>query len=129
MTARDTQIIMQLLDDWELGGREVIDLLGLEGLSLRHSDKYRSGTAPFPESRDLDKKLTHITGIANALETTFPKNKYMARVWLNRPHRRLSKKTPLEKVLHDGMNGLLWVRSELDCSFAWQQSQERRQQQ
>ena len=122
VNSKGTQFIMRLLDDWELTSDEVICLLNLEDVSKRHLEKYRSGAESFPESEELAKKLDHIAGIANALMTTFPKNKYMARVWLNTPHRRLSNKTPLEKVLIDGLNGLVWVRSELDCSFAWQKS-------
>lgn len=123
----DVQAVIQLLDDWELSPAEIISLLGLKGVSPRRIDQYRSGAETFAIDELMNKKLEHIVGIAKALDTAFPKNKKMPKVWLNTPHRRLSNKTPLEKIVSDGINGLIWVRSELDCAFAWQRNQEQQQ--
>ena len=37
-------------------------------------------------------------------------------------HRRFDNETPLNIILEEGINGLYKVRSELDCTFAWNSS-------
>lgn len=116
--ARNT---MRLLDEWGLDGKQIIHLLALPKTTrLRHLEKFRNGQA-FPESASTNARIEHIVGIADALRTTFPRNSHMSSRWLRTPHRRFRNKTPMETMLQSE-TGLLRVRSELDCAYAWDRS-------
>jgi hypothetical protein len=54
------------------------------------------------------------------LRTTYPLNSRIGLIWLRKPHRRLTHRTPLATILEDGMDGLRSVRAELDCSYSWE---------
>ena len=113
--------VMRLLDEWGLEGKQIIQLLALPtNTRIRHLDKYRKGNA-FPTSKNTSVRIDHIVGIADALRTTFPRNSHMGFRWLRTPHRRFRNKTPMETMLQSE-TGLLRVRSELDCSYAWDKS-------
>ena len=43
----------------------------------------------------------------------------MAKKWLQTPHRRFNKRTPIEIMLDEGLGGLIAVRADLDCAYAW----------
>lgn len=116
--ARNT---MRLLDEWGFDSKQIIQLLALpQTTRLRHLEKFRTGNA-FPESTSTATRIEHIAGIADALRTTFPRNSHMSSRWLRTPHRRFRNKTPMETMLQSE-SGLLRVRSELDCTYAWDQS-------
>ena len=116
-----TQMTMQLMDEWGLEGKQIIQLLALPpNTRTRHLEKYRNGDA-FPKSKATFVRIEHIAGIADALRTTFPRNMHMSTRWLNTPHRRFRNTTPLETMLKSE-TGLLRVRSELDCAYAWDRS-------
>ncbi len=113
-----TQAIMQLLDGWELSGEDIISMLGLTDTRVRHLERYRHET-PLPDTRDVMLRVEHLAGIADALRTTYPRNSGMALMWLRRPHRRFRSRPPIQIMLEGGVNGLVRVRSELDCCYAW----------
>lgn len=116
--ARNT---MRLLDEWGFDSKQIIQLLALpQTTRLRHLEKFRNGNA-FPESSSTAARIEHIAGIADALRTTFPRNSHISSRWLRTPHRRFRNKTPMETMLQSE-SGLLRVRSELDCTYAWDQS-------
>ena len=116
-----TQITMRLMDDWGLESKQIIKLLDLpRNIRTRHLDKFRNGDA-FPESDVTQQRIEHIAGIADALRTSYPRNMHMASRWLNTPHRRFKNRTPLATMV-DSESGLLEVRSELDCAYAWDKS-------
>jgi uncharacterized protein (DUF2384 family) len=116
-----TQITMRLMDDWGLESKQIIKLLDLpRNIRTRHLDKFRNGDA-FPESVETQQRIEHIAGIADALRTSYPRNMHMASRWLNTPHRRFKNRTPLATMV-DSESGLLEVRSELDCAYAWDKS-------
>ncbi len=109
---------MRVFSDWELQSGEIAKILGVEGRLARRMAEWRDGRF-LPDSQ-LEERLEHLIGIIEALRTTFPQNKEMGKVWINIPHRRLNNnQTPLEKIVQDGLDGLVWVRAELDCTFAW----------
>ena len=113
--------IMRLLDEWDLNAKQIIALLALPSTTRpRHLEKFRNGHA-FPESKITNARIEHIIGIADALRTTFPRNSHMSVRWLRTPHRRFRNKTPMETMLQSD-TGLLRVRSELDCAYAWDKS-------
>ena len=109
------------MDDWGLESKQIIKLLDLpRNIRTRHLDKFRNGDA-FPESVETQQRIEHIAGIADALRTSYPRNMHMASRWLNTPHRRFKNRTPLATMV-DSESGLLEVRSELDCAYAWDKS-------
>ena len=46
----------------------------------------------------------------------------MSEKWLKTQHRRFDNETPLSVIVGQGIDGLCKVRSELDCTFAWDTS-------
>lgn len=115
-----TRAIMRMLDDWGVVAADIIPLLGLPATTRsRHLQRYRQDT-PFPENQDTVTRVEHLIGIADALRTTFPRNARMGPVWVRTPHRRLGGRTPLETMVQDSLHGLISVRAELDCAYAWQ---------
>ena len=116
-----TQMTMQLMDEWGLEGKQIIQLLALpSNTRTRHLEKFRNGDV-FPKNKSTSTRIEHIAGIADALRTTYPRNTQMASRWLHTPHRRFRNKTPMATML-ESETGLLRVRSELDCSYAWDRS-------
>ncbi len=117
-------MIIQLLDTWEIDSAKQIVFLSLpEKTPLRAIRKYRQNT-PFPENDILMEKIEHIIGIADALRTTYPRNSQMGAQWMNKPHRRFGGRTPVNIMLNEGISGFIAVRSQLDCAFAWETSQQ-----
>lgn len=117
-------MIIQLLDNWNIDSANQIAFLSLpEKTPLRAIRKYRQNT-PFPESEELNEKIEHIIGIADALRTTFPRNAQMGSQWMNKPHRRFEGRTPINLMLEEGVKGFITVRSQLDCAFAWEDSEQ-----
>ena len=118
-----TRNIMRVLDEWGTSSKDIISLLALPSkVRPRHLDRYRDGEA-FPESSEISERMTHIAGIADALRTSFPRNEQMGALWMQTPHRRFKNQTPLSVLSQQGLVGLRMVRSELDCAFSWDESQ------
>tara|TARA_B100001996_G_scaffold321468_1_gene265953 strand:+ start:513 stop:911 length:399 start_codon:yes stop_codon:yes gene_type:complete len=114
-----TKTVMKVLDAWNLTTEQTVAVLGLSSQTKkRQLDKYRTLKA-FPKDELIIKRLSHIVGISDALRTTFPRNINMSEKWLKTQHRRFDNETPLSIILDEGINGLCKVRSELDCTFAW----------
>ena len=117
-----TQHALAILQSWGLSDSDIVELAGLSGsIKGRHLDRYKRGQ-PLPNEKDVYIRLEHVLGIDEALGTTYPRNEQMARIWLNRPHRRFGKKTPMELIMTGGAKGLLAVRMDLDCTFSWDKS-------
>ena len=112
--------IMHMLDDWGAGAADIILLLSLPATTRsRHLQRYRQDT-PLPENEATVTRVAHLIEIADALRTTFPRNARMGPVWMRTPHRRFGGRTPLETMLQNGLHGIISVRAELDCAYAWQ---------
>ncbi len=117
-----TRAIINLLDSWGIPDRDQVQMLCLpEGTPVRAIRQYRHDK-PFPDDPALLERVEHIVGIADALRTTYPSNPAMGPIWIRRRVRRLRGRTPLSIMLEDGLNGLVQVRSHLDCSYAWHHS-------
>lgn len=111
--------IMELLDSWGASGQQKIILLGLpQDMRSRKLERYRQDQA-FPDTDTVNEHLTHLIGIADALRTSYPRNIEMCSLWLKKPHKRFANQTPLSVMVERGLDGLIQVRSHLDCSFAW----------
>lgn len=114
-----TQKVMISLDEWGLSAAEQVHVLDLpEGTRTRKLRSFHDDT-PFPESEDVEYRVVRILGIIDALRTTYPKNEMMGGRWMKTPHRRFQNKTPIQKMLEDGKDGVTAVLAELDCTYAW----------
>ena len=117
-----TKAIMGMLDEWGVPAAGVISILGLPAdTRTRHIEKFRK-EKPFPSDEVTMKRITHLAGIADALRTMHPHNPSQNVVWMNKPHRRFSGRTPVATMIEDGLSGLIKVRSEVDCTFDWARS-------
>lgn len=116
---RTEQVLVQLAD-WQLSAEEVASLLGLaEELKPRHWQAYFKGERALPSAPELQTRLEHISGITEALATTFPFSAQMRLMWLRRPHRRFQQRTPLAVILEEGVDGLQKVRMDVDCAYSY----------
>lgn len=125
-----TQGVMSYLDSWELSSEEIISILGLENsIKSRQLQAFRIGDRLFPDSTEIMIRVDHIIGIADGLRTTYPLSDQMSQIWLRKPHRRFQRKTPLSVMLNDtSPNGLLKIRMEVDCNYAYAISEAMREQ-
>ncbi|MCB1735788.1 MAG: DUF2384 domain-containing protein [Gammaproteobacteria bacterium] len=117
-----SRAIMNILDDWgmELSDRHA--LLSLpKDIRSRSMEKFRE-SEPFPDTPDINQRLEHILGIADALRTSHPTNTQMGLYWMRRPCRQLGGRAPMAVMLEDGVSGMVRVRLHLDCTYAWNQS-------
>ncbi|HHC73658.1 MAG TPA: DUF2384 domain-containing protein [Thiothrix sp.] len=123
-----TESMINYLDEWKLSPEQIINILGLpESTKSRHLQQYRNMSKALPQTDNTMKRIEHIRGIADALRTTFPFSNQMRYLWLRKPHRRFSRQRPLEVILNDGLDGLVRVRMEVDCSYGWSISEAMRE--
>ncbi len=118
--------IMEAVDEWGLTGEQIIAVLDLpEGQRTRHLQKFRDDM-PFPDVESTNARMACLLGILDALRTSYPRNLKMGARWMNMPHRRFQKRTPVRTMLEDGETGIIAVLSELDCVYAWELSGSKR---
>ncbi len=112
--------IMVAVDEWGLTGDQIIAVMDLpETQRSRHLQKFRDNM-PFPDSEQINMRMASLLGIVDALRTSYPRNLKMGARWMNMPHRRFQKRTPVRTMLEDGSVGVIAVLSELDCAYAWE---------
>lgn len=115
-----TQAVVQHLDEWNISPEAILAVLGLdEEVKPRHLSQYRQGMKALPQTEDMMHRIDHLVGIADALRTTFPFSSQMRVMWLHKPHRRFQKRSPLDVMLAEGINGLMKVRIEVDCAYGY----------
>lgn len=114
-----TQKIMKSLDEWGLSAEEQLNVLDLpEGTRSRKLRAFHEET-PFPDTPDVEFRVARLLGIIDALRTSYPKNPAMGGRWMKTPHKRFQNRTPVQKMVDDGGNGVTAVLAELDCTYAW----------
>lgn len=117
---RVSREMMHLMDSWQVDGPDRVRLLGLpDGTKPRHLQRYRDGVTALPDDPFVWERVEHLMGIADALHTTFPMNRNMGTLWLRKRNQRLGKQTPLRTMLDKGLEGVVEVRTQLDCAFGW----------
>ncbi len=117
------RMVVNLLDDWGIEAADQVNLLALpEGTRTRMLRRYQEDT-PLPDDPAVMKRVEHLMGIADALRTTFPRNASIGLLWLKQPCKRLRRRRPMDIMVEDGLSGLITVRTHLDCSFAWRESE------
>jgi hypothetical protein len=114
-----TQRIIAVLDDWGVTDSDQIKLLALpEGTRSRVIRSYRNET-PLPEDETVFERVEHFAGIAHALWTSNPRNSQAGALWMNRACEHFYKRTPLQVMLEDDLDGIEAVRVHIDCSYDW----------
>jgi hypothetical protein len=117
------RMVVNMLDDWGIKPSDQVNVLALpDGTPVRMLRRYHEDT-PLPDNPDVLKRVEHLMGIADALRTTFPRNANIGLLWLKQPCKRLRRRRPLDIMIEDGLSGLITVRTHLDCSFAWRESE------
>lgn len=114
-----SRTIVELLDTWGVSGADKVTLLRLPAdTKPRALRRYYENTA-LPNSPDINERIDHLLGIADALRTSNPRNAAAASIWLHAVNYRFDHRTPLAAMLQDGLGGLLAVRTHLDCAYDW----------
>lgn len=114
-----TRRIMSLLEDWQLGARDIARILLLpETVKTRHIAHFREHEA-FPDDPQVNRRLGYLLRIEDALQTYFPRNPQMRHLWVRRVNKHFSRRAPVAVMVEDGESGLISVLSHLDCTFAW----------
>jgi hypothetical protein len=117
------RMVVNLLNDWGIGAADQISILGLpDGTRTRMLRRFQDDT-PLPDDPVVMKHVEHLLGIAEALRTTFPRNASIGLIWLQQPCKRLRRRRPMDILVEDGLSGLITVRTHLDCSFAWRETE------
>ncbi len=117
------RLVINTLDEWQIASSDQVVILALPGKVSGRSLRRYQDDKPLPDDPDVLKRVEHLLGIADALRTTFPRNNKIGLIWLKQPCKRLRKRRPVDIMLQDGLSGLITVRTHLDCSFAWRESE------
>ena len=114
-----TRAIISMLDSWGVSAANQVALLALpKGTRPGAIRQFRQST-PFPEDAGVMERIEHLVGIADALRTSYPRNAHMSSIWMNRINHRFDNRTPLAAMLEDGLDGIMAVRTHLDCAYDW----------
>ncbi|MBK1643272.1 DUF2384 domain-containing protein [Thiocapsa imhoffii] len=114
-----TRRIMGLVEGWNLAARDILVLLQLpESIKARNLSRYRDEDC-FPDDAAVNRRLSYLIRIEDALHTYFPRNPEMRHLWVKRANKHFNKRSPVAVMVEDGESGLIAVLSHLDCTFAW----------
>ena len=117
------RMVVNVLDEWGVTAADQLTILALPGgTRTRLLRRYQEDT-PLPDDPTVMKHVEHLLGIADALRTTFPRNGQIGHLWLKQPCKRLRSRRPMDIMVEGGLSGLITVRTHLDCSFAWRESE------
>ena len=75
------QMVMTLLDHWQLNTEDQAALLGLAASNRSALARYRKGD-PIGTSRDQMERVGHLLGIHKNLRLLFPQNRELAYRWM-----------------------------------------------
>ncbi len=114
-----TRGIMNLLETWQVAAADRIALLGLPSSTRVREIRKFEQDKPLPHEEYIYQRIEHFAGIAEALRTSYPLNAAMGNIWMNRRNKRFGDRTPVRCMVEDGINGVVAVRTHLDCSYDW----------
>jgi uncharacterized protein (DUF2384 family) len=114
-----SKIVFNVLRGWSITEIDQINLLGFPKKTKPRVLQRYERDMPLPDDEETIERITHILEIAEALRTSYPRNYSMGTKWLKAPHRRFNQRTPIQVMLEEGVNGLIAVRADLDCAYAW----------
>jgi len=114
-----SRTIVELLNRWGVQAEDQVTLLGLPpDTKPRALRRYYENT-PLPNSPEINERIDHLLGIADALRTSNPCSATADVIWLHAINHRFDNRTPLDAMIRDGLGGLLAVRTHLDCAYDW----------
>lgn len=117
--SRLSTFLIAALNDWGISNADKVTLLALPaGTKPRAIHQYQQGE-PFPQNDNVQTRVDHFVGIAQALRLAYPRNLQGGKLWLNRPNRHFNQRTPLSVMIEDGLSGIAAVRMRIDCSYDW----------
>jgi len=114
-----TQLVLTVLDDWDVSLADQITLLALPGTTRSRSMRRYHQGEPLPDEPAVWQRMQHLMGIVDALRTSYPLNNAGGGLWMRRRNPRFNDRTPLATMLEDGDEGVLAVRIHLDCAYDW----------
>lgn len=114
-----TRRTMALLEAWGLSAKDMCTILSLpDTIKPRAIARFREDE-PFPDDAAVNRRITYLIRIEQALHTYFPRNPEMRSIWVKRGNKQFGKRAPVAVMVEDGESGLVFVLSHLDCTFAW----------
>ncbi|MEA3278487.1 MAG: DUF2384 domain-containing protein [Pseudomonadota bacterium] len=114
-----TRRTMNLLENWGLGARDIVTILSLPAtVKIRSVARFREDE-PFPDEPEVNRRVSYLMRIEEALHTYFPRNPEMRNLWVKRGNKRFGKQAPVALMVASGERGMVSVLSHLDCTFAW----------
>ena len=117
--AKLASTIISTLDSWGVSNADKIILLDLPAETKpRAIQRYQQGT-PLPDDTNVQERVGHLLGIAEALKLAYPRNEKGGELWLNRPCRHFNGRVPMTIMTEDGLTGITTVRMYIDCSYDW----------
>jgi len=114
-----TRRTMSLLEGWGLNANDMKVILQLpDSVKPRNIARFRD-EQPFPDDVVVNRRVSYLLRIEEALHTYFPRNPEMRDLWVKRGNKQFGKRAPIAVMVEDGESGLISVLSHLDCTFAW----------
>jgi hypothetical protein len=111
--------LLRVLSDWGVEPEHQVILLGLpEGTKPRALQRYRSGE-PLPSADDFTQRAHYILAIQNAVDSMYPHNAAAANYWVTTPTYFFGNRSPLEVMLHHGLEGMQRVINHLNGIDDW----------
>ncbi len=82
-----TRRILSLLEGWNLGASDILALLQLPAsIKARNLSRYRDEEC-FPDDPQVNRRLSYLVRIEDALHTYFPRNPEMRHLWVKRANK------------------------------------------
>lgn len=111
---------LNIMDGWGLEPDQQIALLGMPtDTKPRELVRFRNGSAPLPDERELLVRVRCLLSIQHSLESAFPHNPILANYWVTTANQYFNDHTPLSVMLRDGVEGMEWIARYLDGSEQW----------
>ena len=114
-----SRTIVELLNRWGVQSEDQVALLGLPADTKPRALRRYYENTPLPNSPEINERIDHLLGIADALRTSNPCSATADVIWLHAINHRFDNRTPLDAMIRDGLGGLLAVRTHLDCAYDW----------
>lgn len=114
-----SRTIVELLNRWGVQSEDQVTLLGLPSDTKPRALRRYYENTPLPNSPEINERIDHLLGIADALRTSNPCSATADVIWLHAINHRFDNRTPLDAMIRDGLGGLLAVRTHLDCAYDW----------
>lgn len=111
--------VMTVLAEWDLQHADSLALLGLpESTKPRSLTRIRThGTTAIDD--DFMERARLILAIRNAVDSLYPHNQQAALLWVTTPNSMFNNVTPVQMMVHHGIDGMKSVLNHLDGVDSW----------